>query len=166
MMEKLKEMMEVAQKCIEFIETSTNQEKKIIDSEVVEEPDKVDVSSMNIGEAADKLYLIRQKRFALQKEVDALKKSEAEIEAYLVDELPKVEAKGVAGAVARVQIKTKDVPIVEDWDAVYRYIAETNNYQLLNRRINTTAYTELAASGENIDGISERKIISLGLNKI
>lgn len=124
------------------------------------------MSDTKIGTLVDKLYSLRQERFKLQRRVDELKKEESEIQEYLISEIPKSNSIGVSGHQARVQIVKKQVPTVTDWDSLYAYISSTENYQLLQRRLNTAAYTELIESGEELKGVGLTQIVNLSINKI
>ena len=55
-----------------------------------------------IGTCADKLYKLRQDRLAQQKIVDALQEEESALKTHIINTLPKSEASGVSGKLARV----------------------------------------------------------------
>lgn len=123
--------------------------------------------AMKLGQLADKLYLTRQKRYAVQRQVESFKVYEQELTDAIINELPKSEAQGVAGSVARVQIKSTEKPTVEDWDKVYKFILDTGNFQLLQRRLNVDAYKEVTEElSKELDGIKKITIKTLSLNKL
>jgi len=75
-----------------------------------------------LGFAADALWNTRNARLALQKQVDELEAMENALKHHLIENLPKSDAGGVSGHLARVTVTTKDVPRVEDWGKVYAAI--------------------------------------------
>lgn len=51
-------------------------------------------------------------------------------------------------------IRTKSVqPQVEDWDALYAHIRETDGFHLLQRRVSAPAFREILDSGEQLPGV-------------
>ena len=70
-----------------------------------------------MGACADRIYELKNKRLAMQKEVDAVEAEEKALKEHIINTLPKSETTGVAGKLARVTVVTKQVPQVKDWEA-------------------------------------------------
>ena len=119
-----------------------------------------------LGACADKLYEIRQKRLAMQKEVDEVEAEEKALKEHIIQTLPKSEASGVAGKVARVTVVTKDVPQVKDWDAFYKYVSRTKSFDLLQRRLSDAAVNERWENKKDIPGVEAFTVVSVSLNKV
>jgi len=119
-----------------------------------------------LGAVADLLYTSRQTRLEEQKTIDTMKSFETSLKDHLINELPKGEAKGISGKVARVSIITKQVPTVEDWDALYGYIKKKGAWDLLNRALNTAACTERLENGETIPGIGSFTRVDVSCVKV
>jgi len=121
----------------------------------------------SIGVCADKLYELRQARLALQKDVDEIAAEESALKAHIIDTLPKSEASGVAGKVARVTVVKKDVPQVKDEEAFRKYINRTKRFDLANKlRPTVAAITEMWESGKEIPGIEKFTVVSISMNKV
>ena len=60
--------------------------------------------------------------------MDEVEAEEKALKEHIIQTLPKSEASGVAGKVARVTVVTKDVPQVKDWDAFYKYVSKTKSF--------------------------------------
>jgi hypothetical protein len=103
--------------------------------------------------AGDLLYETRQKRLALQKEVDELQSQETQLKDYLIANLPKSQASGIAGKVARIKIETKDIPQVKDWDVFYKYVKRTGDFDLMQRRLSDTAVKARWENGKQVPGV-------------
>ena len=119
-----------------------------------------------IGTCADRLYKIRQERFALQNEAKKLKEQEIMLENYIIDELPKSDASGVAGKIARTSVETKQVPSVEDWPTFYRHVKRTGNFELLSRSLSGKAVRERWENGKDVPGVGSHTVVSVSLNKL
>lgn len=115
---------------------------------------------------ADALFSARLERLGLQKSVDDIKKRETLLKEYLISNLPKSEASGVAGKLARVTIVTKLVPQVEDWDSLYAYIKKNGAWELLQRRLGETAVKERWEAGKTVPGVVAFQMTDVSVNKV
>lgn len=100
------------------------------------------------AECADLLYQLREERHALQRRADRLKEAETALSDFFINTLPRSDATGIAGRVARVQIEIKPVPQVADWDRLYAYIKANDAFELVQRRLGEGAAKELLDAGE------------------
>lgn len=119
-----------------------------------------------LGACADRLYELRQKRLDMQKEVDKVAAEESALKEHIINTLPKSEASGVAGKLARVTVITKVVPQVKDWDAFYKYVKKTGQFDLMQRRITDGAIKERWEAGKEIPGVEHFNAISVSINKV
>lgn len=120
----------------------------------------------SLAACADRLYEVRQKRLDQQKVVAALEEEERALKNHLIDNLPKSDASGVAGKLARVTVVTKDVPQVKDWDALHKYIKRTGQFELFQRRLADNAVRERWEAGKEVPGVERFKAVSISLNKV
>ena len=118
-----------------------------------------------MGACADRLYEIRQKRLAMQKEVDEIEAEEKALKEHIINNLPKSDS-GAAGKVARVSVVTKDVPQVKDWDAFYKYVSRTKSFDLLQRRLSDAAIKERWENKKQVPGVEAFTVVSVSLNKV
>jgi hypothetical protein len=119
-----------------------------------------------IGACADLLYTTREQRLALQKEVDALQAQETQLKDHIINTLPKSEATGAAGKLARVTVVNDTVPQVEDWEALYKYIKRTGSFELLNKALSRSAAGERLEAGKAIPGVKSMPIVKVSINKV
>ena len=119
-----------------------------------------------LGSCADKLYELRQKRLEQQKVVDAIEAEEKALKEHIINTLPKSEASGVAGKLARVTVVTNEVPQVEDWDAFYKHVKKTGQFDLLQRRLTDVAIKERWEHGEEIPGVKHFSAVTVSINKV
>lgn len=123
----------------------------------------------SIAQAADLYYTTKEKRLALQKEVDAIEAEEKLLKAHLIESIPKSDATGVAGKLVRVSITTKNVPQVADWDKFYEYVAKNRTkggFALLNKAVNAKAVNEIWDAGKTVPGVDSFTAVSLSVNKL
>lgn len=119
-----------------------------------------------LGACADLLYELKAQRSAAQKAVDEIEDHEKAIKEYIINTLPKSEASGVAGRVARVSVVIKELPQVEDWDKFYAHIKKTGSFELLSKALGRTAIVERWDAGKAVPGVAKFNAVSVSLNKI
>jgi hypothetical protein len=118
-----------------------------------------------IGAAADKLYKLRAKRLALQAQVEAMAAQENAIKEYVIKTLPKYQASGVAGRVARVQLDKRDIPQAKSWPDIYKFILKHKDFSLLQRRLNEGTVKEHWEAGEAVPGVTKFTAIVVSVTK-
>ena len=119
-----------------------------------------------IGEAADRLFKTKLKRLDAQKVVDELAKEEAALKEFIINELPKSNAAGVTGKLARVTVSNKSTPQVKDWDAFNAYVKKHNAFELLQRRLSVAAVEERLEAGVNLPGVEVFFYPHVSINKV
>lgn len=68
----------------------------------------------SLAAVADLAYNLRTERLDEQKVVEAIATDEKKLKEHLINSLPKGEASGVAGKVARASIVKEDIPRIDD----------------------------------------------------
>jgi len=119
-----------------------------------------------LGACADKLFELRNKRLAEQKKVDEIAAEETALKNHIIENLPKSEASGVAGKLARVTVVTKQVPQVKDWDAFYKYVKKTGSFDLMQKRLIDGAIKERWEAGKEVPGVGHFNAVSVSINKV
>lgn len=64
----------------------------------------------------------------------------------------------VSNDICTVSLKTEIVPTVEDWDAVFKHIVDTNQFELVQKRMSSTAYRELITMGMEVPGVKSTEL--------
>lgn len=119
-----------------------------------------------LGACADKLFELRNKRLSEQKKVDEIAAEETALKNHIIENLPKSEASGVAGKLARVTVVTKQVPQVKDWDAFYKYVKKTGSFDLMQKRLTDAAIKERWEAGKEVPGVEHFNVVSVSINKV
>lgn len=119
-----------------------------------------------IGACADRVYELRAKRLAAQKEVDAIEEEEKALKEHIINTLPKSETSGVAGKVARVTVVVKEVPQVKDWDLFWKSFNKSKDRDLLARSVNKAAIEARWENGKKVPGVEPFRAVSLSVTKV
>lgn len=126
----------------------------------------------SLAVCADLLYTLQQERYALQKSVDALEVKEGVLRKHLIEKLPKSDATGVAGKVARVNIEVKTTVKVIDWDAYYANIVKDYKklgpaaFTLLQKRVGDSAVKDMWEAGKAVPGAEPYRVPVVSIHKV
>ncbi len=124
-----------------------------------------------LAACADLLYTTREARYALKKQVEALEANETELREYIIQNLPKSNATGIAGKVARVTVSNKIVAQVADWEKLYEFIVKSYKknpgvFSLLQRRLGEKTAKEMLDAGKAPPGVKAIEVPVVSLNKV
>lgn len=112
---------------------------------------------------ADFLYEVSHAELKTARDAyQKLDKFISKLENWFVQEF-RDDQRGVTGKVGRVEVKSKDIASVEDWDAFYKHIKKKGEFELLNRAVNQKAVKERWEQGKQVPGVGTfvKKVISL-----
>ena len=119
-----------------------------------------------LGACADRLFDLKAKKAALNKELELLDEERSAIQNHLIETLPKSQAGGIAGKLARVTIEPKVIPQVKDYDLFYAFIKKSGRFDLLQRRLSDKAVEELWDDGKKVPGVEPFTTVVVRLNKV
>ena len=121
-----------------------------------------------LAACADRLYVLRQQRLEVERKADEMKTEERALKEHLIETLPKSDANGVEGRVARVRITVKDVPTLEDAAALKRYIRRYGASDLLEVKesLSTKAVRERWKDGKAISGVGVFHAVDVSCTKV
>lgn len=123
-----------------------------------------------IGACADQVFKLRA-------EISATKKRHEEelaqktldlksLEEHLINTLPKSDSSGAVGKLARVTVVISSVPQVQDWDALYKHIKKTGEFDLLTRGLSKEAIRARWENNKKVPGIGTFDVVKLSVNKL
>lgn len=123
-------------------------------------------TAQELGIMADDYAAKRELRLARKKEVDELEKEEHAMKEALIAGLREAELTAVGGQQVSISIKPSKKAVAENWDAVFKYIRETGEFDLLYRRVNEAALKERLDSGVHIPGINWFPVDKISISKV
>jgi hypothetical protein len=118
-----------------------------------------------IGGCIDKLYRDRARRMAAQKRVDALKEQEGLLEEHILSTLNTSRLEGGKGKTATAALARRTVARVKDWPAFFRWVKETDAFDMVQKRVNDSAFRERLEAGVSVVGVEPFEVVSLSLTK-
>ena len=118
-----------------------------------------------IGTVVDRMYALREKRLALQKEVEKLKQQELALKAQVIQRLSKSEAEQVGGKQATASITHPVIGIFVDWQRFWQQTRLERNMDLLPRSMAQAAWKQRYESGVLVPGTEAMRQDKLNLRK-
>jgi hypothetical protein len=119
---------------------------------------------MNISELINQLISVKQQRTELAAKDSELSKEVSRLEAdimHAMTEAGTTKAASPEGHSAAMNKKTH--PVIVDWNAFYEYVAKSQSFDLLHKRLSSTAFKDRWESGEVIPGTSTSEVWELSV---
>ena len=113
---------------------------------------------LNINQLIEKRAENKYAMDELNRQLKELRETQNNLDVLL---LKKMDAEGLsrtANTQASVSINEDTVPDVTDWEELYRYVTDTQDFSLIQRRVSSTAYKELLKLGESVPGLQPRVV--------
>lgn len=124
----------------------------------------------SIGRCADLYHDVRELRLLMEKEVEAIKSRETEIQEWIINNLSKSDDTGAAGLRYRAQVRSETKPQVNEeqggWKALWAFIAKNNRFDLLQKRLGEKAVADMWDAGETVPGVAKVHVPKLSITKI
>lgn len=119
----------------------------------------------DLGTAIDELYELRAKRLDIEKQVKALKSEELALRVEIKRLLDSVSLEGGRGQVATASIVHSVEPTVKDWSAFYQFVTANDAFDMLQRRLSSTAVKQRWDNGVEVPGVEKFDTWDLSLTK-
>lgn len=106
------------------------------------------------GALIDEYWAVREEKRRLEADI---KEAETRIEAIEKALMEKMDKEGIdkaTGRKATASITTNVVADVQDWDALWPYIAKNKLWHLVQKRVSDPAYRELLELGKKVPGVA------------
>ncbi len=117
------------------------------------------------GVIIERMVAIREERRRLKRLDSELSESWSDLETLLINQL---DAQGVTKASTDAGTATVNetvLPKVEDWDALYAHLKETDSLYFLQKRVSSGAFREQHEAGLTVPGITPFVQRSISLRK-
>jgi len=121
--------------------------------------------SNELGPKIDALYALREARLDLERKVKTMQEEEFTLRGEILDLLEQTGLQKASGSFATAGIKRAIIPIVTDWDELFRYIAENDRFDLVQKRISVLAWRETHENTEIVPGTAAVEDIDISLTK-
>lgn len=119
---------------------------------------------MNLTELINQLVDVKRQRTELAAKDSDLSKEAARLESDIMHAMAEVgTTKAATEDGHSATMNKKSYPVINDWDAFYQYVADTKSFDLLHKRLSSTAFKDRLSSGEGIPGTSTSEVWELSV---
>ena len=109
---------------------------------------------------------VRTEIKSVQAEEKLLKTQQRELESQISIRMQEQGLDKISNDVCTISLKNEIVPTVEDWDALHQHIINTNQFELLQKRMSATAYRELITSGMDVPGVKSTELTRVNFRSV
>jgi hypothetical protein len=120
---------------------------------------------LTLGQAIDQLYACRAERLEAEKQIKAMKANELALRVTIKRLLDSVNLESASGTTATTSIQYSTDPVAKDWNEIYAFIIENDAFDMLQRRLSSTAIKDRWDQGIIIPGVEKFDNWDLSLTK-
>ena len=121
--------------------------------------------SSHLPDMVDQYITLRAQRLTLEKQVVELKETEELLKDAIISKGREQGLTAVGATLGLVKINKTEEPVATDWPAVWEYIRETGQFELLHKRLANLAVKEHWEAGETLPGIGKTDVYKLTVSK-
>jgi len=118
--------------------------------------------TMNLSDLINQMIDFKNEKARLEQQVKDVQKQIAQLESdimHAMNEAGTTKAASEAGHSATMKKSLQ--PTITDWDQFYAYVTSTKNFDLLQKRLSSTAFRDRWEAGEEIPGSSSVELWGL-----
>ena len=120
---------------------------------------------MNINDLIDQFVEVKARREDLSNEVKQCTNKLAELEKDIMELMSQAGISQAGNEKASCFMKQVRHPAIDDWKIFYDYVAQTGQFELLHKRLSSTAFRERWDAGEVIPGTSTSDVWELTVRR-
>lgn len=125
-----------------------------------------DLTPSQLALLATSFKQLQEQRLETDKRAKALKEQEELMKVQILQGLEKLEISSIGAGEYQVARKIKEVPVVIDWEVFTKYVIDTQDLSLLERRPSKAALTERRLGGNAVPGTGTFPDYSLSFTKL
>ena len=118
---------------------------------------------MNINDLINDYVETKALKESLNDQVKGCNEKMAKIQADIMEQMATAGITKAASDKASCTMREVTHPAIEDWDAFYKHVAATGQFELLHKRLSSTAFKERWEAGEVVPGTSSTKLWELSV---
>lgn len=118
---------------------------------------------MNINDLINKYVETKALKESLNEQIKTCNEKMASTQADIMEQMATAGITKAASDKASCTMREVTHPAIEDWAAFYKHVAATGQFELLHKRLSSTAFKERWEAGEVVPGTSSTKLWELSV---
>jgi hypothetical protein len=123
------------------------------------------VISSHLPDIVNHYISIRAQRLDLDRQAAIIKEQEDDLQKVIIAKMREGDLKALGATNGLVKLKESEEPIAENWAEVWQFIKENDAWELLHKRLTTTAVKERWADGIAVPGVGKSTVFKLTVSK-
>jgi len=124
------------------------------------------VISSHLPDLVNHYISVRAQRLDLDKQAAVVKQTEEDLKGVIISKMREQEMKAVGATNGLVKLQESEEPVAENWNELWQYIKENDAWELLHKRITTTAVRERWNDGIAVPGVGKSTVYKLSVSKL
>jgi dsRNA-specific ribonuclease len=118
---------------------------------------------MNINDLINTYVETKALKESLNGQIKTCNEKMASTRADIMEQMATAGITKAASDKASCTMREVTHPAIEDWDAFYKHVAATGQFELLHKRLSSAAFKERWEAGEVVPGTSSTKLWELSV---
>jgi hypothetical protein len=118
---------------------------------------------MNINDLINTYVETKALKESLNEQVKTCNEKMASTQADIMEQMATAGITKAASDKASCTMRDVAHPAIEEWSAFYKHVAATGQFELLHKRLSSTAFKERWEAGEVVPGTSSTKLWELSV---
>jgi len=118
---------------------------------------------MNINDLINTYVETKALKESLNEQIKTCNEKMASTQADIMEQMATAGITKAASDKASCTMREVTHPAIEDWDAFYKHVAATGQFELLHKRLSSAAFKERWEAGEVVPGTSSTKLWELSV---
>ena len=121
--------------------------------------------SSHLPDLVDRYISTRAQRLAAEKTVADMKEIEDDLKSTIISKYREQGLKALGARNGTVKMSRKLEPVTTDWAALWAHIQATGEFELLHKRLTTSAVEERWEAGDLVPGVGTKEVFNLSVSK-
>lgn len=119
------------------------------------------VISSHLPDVVDAYIAMRAQRLQVERQAALLKEQEDVLNEHIINSFRAQGVSALGGAAGMVKLKKTTEPDVTSWEELYGYIKENDAWELLHKRVGSTAVKERWEANVEVPGVGRKDVYKL-----
>lgn len=121
--------------------------------------------SSYLPDLVNRYISVRAQRLAAEKQAGEIKEIEDDLKGTIIAKFREQGLKVLGAVNGTVKMNVRMEPATENWPKLYAHIQETGEFELLHKRLTTSAVEERWEAGEQVPGVGAKEVYNLSVGK-
>ena len=123
------------------------------------------VISSHLPDLVNQYISVRAQRLELDRQSKVVKEAEDDLSKVIISKMREQEMKALGATNGLVKLHESEEPVAENWEEIWAFIKANDAWELLHKRITTTAVKERWNDGVAVPGVGKVTTYKLTVSK-